>query len=560
MLALAAVMAVLGIVGMQRLNQSADLITDRALVKERLAALWLKDTGKNSVRTFSLVASNDADVQALLQKEMSSTSNAISETQKRLEAMLDTPEEKALSADIQAKRTAYIALRTSILKLKEANQLVEAKALTSGKLVPALATYEASVSAMLEHQKSVIDQSAKDINSLYQSACWTLIALASVALAIGAAVAWWLTQGITQPLREALAFAQTVASGDLRSAVTAQASDETGQLLEALGKMQESLAAVVSVVRNGTHTIATASREIAAGNQDLSSRTEEQASSLEQTAASMEELTSTVKQNAENARQANQLSASASDIAVRGGSIVSQVVNTMTAIDGSSKKIVDIISVIDGIAFQTNILALNAAVEAARAGEQGRGFAVVASEVRNLAQRSAAAAKEIKGLIDTSVGNVNAGTALVDEAGRTMGQIVDSVQRVTDIMGEITAASQEQTTGIEQINQAITQMDQVTQQNAALVEEAAAAASSLQEQAHSLVQTVSVFKLAEQAYADAPAPNETAVPMRVAHVTRAQSRNLKLVAAAAPEAAAPHKPASRPMTSPALPSDEWATF
>jgi methyl-accepting chemotaxis protein len=307
--------------------------------------------------------------------------------------------------------------------------------------------------------------------------------------------AWLVTRSIVVPVRHAVQVAQTVAGGDLTSAIEVHATDETGRLLEALRTMQSSLVGIVGEVRGGTDTIAAASRQIASGNQDLSSRTEEQASSLEQTAASMEELTSTVKQNADNARQANQLAVSASEVAVRGGSVVNQVVDTMSAINTSSKKIVDIIAVIDGIAFQTNILALNAAVEAARAGEQGRGFAVVASEVRSLAQRSAAAAKEIKTLIDDSVNKVGAGSAQVAEAGRTMEEIVASVRRVTDIMGEISAASQEQTSGIDQINQAITQMDQVTQQNAALVEEAAAAASSLQNQAGSLVETVSVFRL-----------------------------------------------------------------
>jgi len=282
--------------------------------------------------------------------------------------------------------------------------------------------------------------------------------------------------------------------------------------------MRDSLAQVVGQVRQGTDTIATASSQIAAGNMDLSSRTEQQASSLEETAASMEELTSTVKQNADNARQANQLAVSASGVAVKGGHVVAQVVNTMSAINTSSKKIVDIIGVIDGIAFQTNILALNAAVEAARAGEQGRGFAVVAAEVRNLAQRSAAAAKEIKTLIGDSVDKVEEGSKQVAEAGKTMDEIVGSVKRVTDIMAEITAASQEQTAGIEQINQAITQMDQVTQQNAALVEEAAAAAASLQEQASGLSQVVSVFKLdsqqASQQVNYAPSPERTVTAHR----------------------------------------------
>ncbi len=302
---------------------------------------------------------------------------------------------------------------------------------------------------------------------------------------------------VTQPLELAIKAAQGIAAGDLHQTIEVRSANEMGQLMQALKDMNTSLAGIVSQVRQGTDTIATASSQIAAGNQDLSSRTEQQASSLEQTAAAMEQLTSTVKQNADNARQANQLALTASSVAVQGGSAVAQVVDTMGAINSSSRKIVDIIDVIDGIAFQTNILALNAAVEAARAGEQGRGFAVVAAEVRNLAQRSAAAAKEIKTLIDDSVGKVEQGSQQVGQAGRTMQEIVDSVKRVTDIMGEITAASQEQTTGIEQINQAITQMDQVTQQNAALVEQAAAAAQSLQEQAGGLSQVVGVFQLSD---------------------------------------------------------------
>ena len=315
--------------------------------------------------------------------------------------------------------------------------------------------------------------------------CTSLIAAATI-------------RSIISPLNTAVKIAQTVAAGDLTSHIEVSSKDETGQLMQALKDMNDSLAKVVGEVRQGTDTIATASGQIAAGNQDLSSRTEQQASSLQETAASMEELTSTVTQNADNARQANQLAVSASSVAVRGGSVVAQVVNTMSAINTSSRKIVDIIGVIDGIAFQTNILALNAAVEAARAGEQGRGFAVVAAEVRNLAQRSAAAAKEIKTLIGDSVDKVEEGSRQVAEAGKTMDEIVDSVRRVTDIMAEIEVASQEQTQEIKQINQAITQMDQVTQQNAALVEEAAAAAQSLQEQADGLSQMVSVFKLDKQ--------------------------------------------------------------
>jgi methyl-accepting chemotaxis protein len=335
----------------------------------------------------------------------------------------------------------------------------------------------------------------------------TLISLILIAASLFVAVMFsiFVSRLITRPLEKAVVVASNVAQGDLTTRIDVHSSDEIGQLMQALKDMNDSLVRVVGQVRTGTDTVATASSQIAAGNLDLSSRTEQQASSLEETASSMEELTSTVKQNAENARQANQLVVSTSDIAVKGGQVVEQVVDTMASIKDSSRKIADIIGVIDGIAFQTNILALNAAVEAARAGEQGRGFAVVASEVRNLAQRSASAAKEIKSLIEDSVGKVDAGGQLVDEAGKTMGEIVSSVKRVTDIMSEIAAASQEQSSGIEQVNQAITQMDQVTQQNAALVEEAAAAAESLQDQAAKLTEAVSVFKL-EGAYSVRPAP------------------------------------------------------
>uniref|UniRef100_UPI00037312ED methyl-accepting chemotaxis protein n=1 Tax=Herbaspirillum lusitanum TaxID=213312 RepID=UPI00037312ED len=321
------------------------------------------------------------------------------------------------------------------------------------------------------------------------------LAMLGVMLAISVAVLYALYVLIKKQLDKSLAVAERLATGDLTAELEVERDDEIGRLMGAINGIGHGLASVVGNVRTGTETINVASREIATGNADLSNRTESQASSLEETASSMEELTSTVRQNADNARQANSLVTSASELAVKGGKVVGDVVHTMGSIKESSSKIVDIISVIDGIAFQTNILALNAAVEAARAGEQGRGFAVVASEVRSLAQRSASAAKEIKELISDSVGKVDAGGKLVDEAGATMGEIVTSVKHVADIMGEITAASQEQSTGIEEVNRAITQMDEITQQNAALVEQAAAAAESLQEQADLLAKAVSVFKL-----------------------------------------------------------------
>jgi methyl-accepting chemotaxis protein len=338
----------------------------------------------------------------------------------------------------------------------------------------------------------------------------------------------WLIGFVTRPLLEAVDVANAVAKGDLTRQIEVKSGDETGQLLQALKNMNESLTGIVTEVRGTTDSIITSSHEIAQGNADLSQRTEEQASNLEETASSMEELTSTVRQNAENARQANQLASNASDIAVKGGQVVGDVVHTMASISDSSKKIVDIISVIDGIAFQTNILALNAAVEAARAGEQGRGFAVVAGEVRSLAQRSAAAAKEIKTLIDDSVGKVDAGTRQVNQAGTTMTEIVQAVKRVTDIMAEIAAASNEQSAGIEQVNQAITQMDEMTQQNAALVEEAAAAAEAMEEQGNALYEAVGTFKVVGgreeaqrfEAKVSALRANKSAVALQVAAPAR----------------------------------------
>ncbi|MGV3655276.1 MAG: methyl-accepting chemotaxis protein [Noviherbaspirillum sp.] len=370
-----------------------------------------------------------------------------------------------------------------------------AAGIVHGPMAQHFAPAQDGINALIQLQLDVARSDYETSQTAYRWVRNSCIAGILFGLLVAALVGAWLIRSITRPLEAAVGIAAAVAGGDLTRRIDATANDETGKLMQALKRMSDGLAQIVADVRGGTDSIATASTQIAAGNIDLSSRTEEQASALEQTASSMEELASTVRQNADNARQANQLALSASGIAERGGSVVAQVVSTMDSINASSRKVVDIIGVIDGIAFQTNILALNAAVEAARAGEQGRGFAVVATEVRTLAQRSAAAAREIKELIGDSVGKVRAGTELVGQAGRTMQEVVDSVKRVTDIMGEITAASQEQAAGIEQINQAIVQMDRVTQQNATLVEQAAAASEAMKEQAGKLSHAVSLFRL-----------------------------------------------------------------
>jgi len=361
-------------------------------------------------------------------------------------------------------------------------------------------------------ESMLLGQRGQEAAALQSRTTWVLLGGGVIAALLACMLAILLTRNITRPLVEAVALAQRVAQGDLSSDIVVRSHDETGQLMAALRDMNTALVGIVGEVRGGTDTIATASAQIAVGTMDLSSRTEQQASSLEETASSMEELTAAVKQNADNALAARSLASAASSVAVKGGAVVSEVVQTMGSINDSSRKIADIIGVIDGIAFQTNILALNAAVEAARAGEQGRGFAVVATEVRNLAQRSASAAKEIKGLIDDSVEKVGAGSKLVDQAGTTMQDVVDSVQRLSAIIGEITDASEEQRLGIEQVNEAISQMDQVTQQNAALVEEAAAAANAMQDQAAQLSHAVQVFRLK-----DAPPATQTGVARPAGH-------------------------------------------
>ena len=505
---------------------------------------------------------------------------------KTLNTLVSSEKGKELMARMQQRRGDFLKLRDQYLTTLQQGQRDEALKLLEEQLRPAQRAYMAAIDEQFEYQfKRTVDAGA-----LAESAALALQrdVLIAAALAIGIAIFLAITiiRSITRPLAQAVEAADRVAGGDLSGQIVVQSKDETGHLLSALQRMQQSLVNTVSTVRQNAEGVASASAQIASGNNDLSARTEQQASALEETAASMEELGSTVRQNADNARAANQLAVSASTVAVQGGDVVAEVVETMKGINASSNKIADIISVIDGIAFQTNILALNAAVEAARAGEQGRGFAVVAGEVRNLAGRSAEAAKEIKALITASVERVEQGTALVDKAGATMTEVVSAIRRVTDIMGEISAASSEQSAGVGQVGEAVTQMDQATQQNAALVEEMAAAASALNAQAGELVNAVAVFKLdanstsshspartsAAPARAPMAAPSYKA-PARSSLGSSAKSSSKPAASLAAPKAssAAPAAPAaSAAAPKPAAPSpapakaggndDDWESF
>ncbi|MES2263346.1 MAG: methyl-accepting chemotaxis protein [Pseudomonadota bacterium] len=415
--------------------------------------------------------------------------------------------------------------------------------------------YVAATTQAIDAQFAVNQAASKQLETMLASKIDDLRATRAIMIAtmlglilLAGLIARLIARSVSRPLSDAIGISRRIAQGDLTAHFNLDGRSETAQLMRALKEMNDSLVVIVGSVRGSIDTIGHASNDIASGNADLSSRTESQASSLEQTAASMEQITSTVRQSADNARQADELVNNASSVASKGGQVVAQVVRTMGAINDSSRKIVDIIGVIDGIAFQTNILALNAAVEAARAGEQGRGFAVVAAEVRNLAQRSAGAAKEIKELIGDSVDKVDAGSKLVDEAGQTMDLIVTSIKQVADIMGEITAATQEQSNGIEEVNQAITQMDEMTQQNAALVEQAAAAAESMQEQAHKLAEAVSIFKLSHDEQSRRPAP-----PVRPAAPAVAAPRPVPVRAVTA-------RPATPKKLAAAAPGDDWEEF
>lgn len=494
-LVLTAMMGVFSIIQLARVNQTASDMGTRWMPSIRAVSEMSSHIANIRAAELQHVLSTSKDEMSRYESDMAKAHRILEKNRAEYEKLISSPEEAELFLAFTTQWKAYMLEHSELVNYSSENKKADAMYLLRGDLQFLFDGASINLEKLVELNAGRGEHASDTGDELYESSRLWVIGVLVTSISLGIFLAFFVARVISRPLSEAVNVASRVASGDLTSKIDVKSKDETGKLMQALKDMNDSLLQIVGDVRVSVDFITTTSKEIAAGNSELSQRTEEQASSLEETASSMEELTSTVKQNAENAKQANQLTMGARDVAMQGGDVVGKVVTTMASINESSKKIVDIISVIEGIAFQTNILALNAAVEAARAGEQGRGFSVVAGEVRTLAQRSAAAAKEIKALISDSVDKVGDGTKLVDQAGRTMSEIVTSVKRVTDIVSEISAASMEQSTGIDQVNMAITQMDEVTQQNAALVEEAAAAAESLEEQSVRLSDAVSMFKL-----------------------------------------------------------------
>ncbi len=554
----------LGIVRVGQIDVALNNISDVTQVKQRHAINFRGSVHDRAIALRDVVLAQDikphTDTIATLAANYARSAGPLDQL---LTGRADTlPAEREALAGIKAAEASTQALVDQVIALRQAGKVPEATALLQQQAAPAFAAWLAAINRLIDLEEKSATGEAAAARAVAHDFTFFMVLLGISAIAIGSAAAWSIGRSLLKQLGGEPAYASSIvasiAAGNLSVQIDTRPGDDAS-LLFAMRGMRDSLVNIVTQVRHGTETIATASREIAAGNHDLSSRTATQAGNIEQTASSMEQLTGTVKQNSDHARQANQLALSASEVATKGGTVVAEVVDTMASINQSSKKIVDIIGVIDSIAFQTNILALNAAVEAARAGEQGRGFAVVATEVRSLAQRSAAAAREIKTLIDDSVERVDAGARLVDQAGATMAEIVDSVRRVTDIMGEISTASIEQTAGIEQVNSAIAEMDQVVQQNAALVEQAAAAASSLQDEAGNLAHVVAVFKLDGQ-------PAAPVLRLRDARPKQnAAPRKARPVAAATPPvptpAPAPVRQAARKTVNARVAPDEsWEEF
>jgi methyl-accepting chemotaxis protein len=579
-LVLLVMVTVVGLLRMAQIQNRLDHVVSVNNVVTRLVVDMRNNVSERvtSLRTLTLMT-DPADMEPELNrfKEQTAKYDALQQKLAEKFALEASTEEKALLAQVKDAQGVAMPAIAKASELYLANNAMEATRVMVKEIRPAQKKWLEALDQLGAMEDKQNTQAQVDAEAAFVSARSFMLILLALAVGLGVAAAYVITRGLLKQLGGEPGYtariAGSIAEGDLSIAINTKTSDR-GSLLVEMKQMRNSLVDIVSQVRRGTQTITTASREIGAGNVDLSARTELQASSLEKTASAMEELTSTVKQNADNAREANQLAAAASNVARKGGEVVSQVVGTMGEINSSAGKIADIIGVIDGIAFQTNILALNAAVEAARAGEQGRGFAVVASEVRNLAQRSAAAAKEIKTLIGDSVEKISRGSKLVGQAGVTMEEVVDSVKRVTDIMSDIAAASAEQSAGIEQVNLSIIEMDGMTQQNAALVEQAAAAFQSLQDQAGELQRVVSIFKLAagEEAPVAAPvapagsASTATAVATR-AVAARPARPQLKKAASARPAAraeagAAPavDKVSTSKKVAAAAASDDWEEF
>ena len=572
-LAIATTQSLFGIYQLRIVNDKSTEIAEIWLPSVKLTSGMNTNTSDFRIAQYQHVLASDVASMSAFEKEMAEVAATFEANRALYVKLISSDEERRLFDIVDSEWKKYLSFQPELLKLSHAQKTAEAQALLNGDARKAFDTASVVLVKLIALKQVGADKASKEGDELYASGKVAVLGALALMVLAGGFTGWTLSRRITRDVTLARDAAKGIADGDLTGELHREGKDETAQLLTALSNMKGNLTRIVGGVRQNAEGVATASAQIAQGNQDLSQRTEEQAAALEETAASMEQLNATVKQNADNAKQANQLALGASTVAIKGGEVVSQVVTTMKGINDSSKKIADIISVIDGIAFQTNILALNAAVEAARAGEQGRGFAVVASEVRSLAGRSADAAKEIKGLITASVERVEQGTALVDQAGATMTEVVNAIKRVTDIMGEISAASSEQSIGVGQVGEAITQMDQVTQQNAALVEESAAAAESLKSQALQLVQAVAVFKLhhgdgARQAMAIAPASSHSASerrgPDRARNVTRPKfGANAKVKAPASTASVASN--GSSAASAEAVPAKtgtdgEWASF